>query len=66
MVGITDIAKIKAIELRGNEEHGLRVKVVGGGCSGFMYELEFDDGGDADKIVDVGGTVVLFIWRVLQ
>ena len=46
MVGITDIAESKAIELRNNEEHGLRVKVVGGGCSGFMYELEFDEASD--------------------
>ena len=23
--------------------HGLRVKVVGGGCSGLRYELSFDD-----------------------
>ena len=55
MVGITDVAKTKAMELRSNEEHGLRVKVIGGGCSGFMYELEFGNEGDADKVVDVGG-----------
>ena len=54
-VGKLAIAKTKAIELREDNSHGLRVKVVGGGCSGFMYELGFDDGGDADKVVDVGG-----------
>ena len=25
------------------ESHGLRLKVVGGGCSGLRYELAFDD-----------------------
>jgi len=25
------------------ESHGLRMKVVGGGCSGLRYELSFDD-----------------------
>jgi len=33
------------------ESHGLRMKVVGGGCSGLQYQLSFDDAvkdGDAD------------------
>ena len=55
MLSITSTAKTKAIELREDESHGLRGKVVGGGCSGVMYELGFDNGGDADKVVDVGG-----------
>ncbi len=25
------------------ETHGLRMKVIGGGCSGMRYELAFDD-----------------------
>jgi len=25
------------------ESHGLRMKVIGGGCSGLRYELAFDD-----------------------
>ena len=32
MLSITSIAKSKAIELRENDNQGLRVKVVGGGC----------------------------------
>ena len=31
MLSITSIAKLKAIELRDDDSHGLRVKVVGGG-----------------------------------
>ena len=41
MLSITNIAREKAIELREDNSHGLRVKVIGGGCSGFMYELGF-------------------------
>ncbi len=55
MLSITDVAKSKAIKLREDGSHGLRVKVIGGGCSGFMYELGFDNERETDKIVDVGG-----------
>jgi iron-sulfur cluster assembly protein len=35
--------------------HALRVKVVGGGCSGLSYQLGFDDQvGDADNEIQSG------------
>jgi len=38
------------------ETHGLRMKVVGGGCSGLRYELAFDDHvGDADTELESHG-----------
>ncbi len=38
------------------ESHGLRMKVVGGGCSGLRYELAFDDDvGDDDTEVESHG-----------
>ncbi len=38
------------------ESHGLRMKVVGGGCSGLRYELAFDDAiGDDDTEVESHG-----------
>ena len=55
MLSITDVAKSKAIELREDVSIGLRVNVIGGGCAGFMYDLGFDNEGESDKIVDVGG-----------
>jgi iron-sulfur cluster assembly protein len=46
MVTITDKAKERIIELRKEEnrsdDHLIRVGVEGGGCSGLMYNLEFD------------------------
>lgn len=46
MITVTDSAKKKAIQLM--EEEGkpnsfIRVGVQGGGCSGLMYQLNFDD-----------------------
>jgi iron-sulfur cluster assembly protein len=46
MVTVSDIAKEKILELREkegkNDNHGIRVAVEGGGCSGLMYNLAFD------------------------
>jgi iron-sulfur cluster assembly protein len=37
------------------ETHALRLKVVGGGCSGLRYELAFDDDlGEADTTLETG------------
>ena len=38
------------------ESHALRMKVVGGGCSGLRYELAFDDEvSDRDTEIAAGG-----------
>jgi len=40
--------------------HGLRLKVVGGGCSGLRYELAFDDRiGERDHQLEIGGVRVI-------
>jgi iron-sulfur cluster assembly protein len=47
MISITDKAKNKIVEIRKQEgkteNHHIRVSVKGGGCSGLMYDLNFDD-----------------------
>lgn len=47
MIYISDKAKEKVHELRANAElddsYFLRVGVVGGGCSGLSYKLDFDN-----------------------
>lgn len=46
MVTVTEQAKDKIIELRQKEglqdNYAIRVGVQGGGCSGLMYDLQFD------------------------
>lgn len=39
-------------------EHGLRVGVKGGGCSGFSYMIEFDTKKDSDQEFEIGGLKV--------
>ena len=46
MIKVTENAKSKALQLMkddGNEGYFIRVGVKGGGCSGLMYELNFDN-----------------------
>ncbi|MFD2937936.1 HesB/IscA family protein [Spirosoma flavum] len=46
MVTVSEIAKNKIVELRQKdgltENTAIRVAVEGGGCSGLMYDLQFD------------------------
>ena len=46
MIKVTENAKTQALQLMsgdGNEGYFIRVAVKGGGCSGLMYELTFDN-----------------------
>lgn len=46
MISLTTKAAEKVKEIREAEDlgsQGLRLRVVGGGCSGFQYDLYFDD-----------------------
>ncbi len=41
---------------------GLRVAVLPGGCSGFQYGLNIEDGpDDDDEVVDIGGGIKVFV-----
>ena len=42
------------------ESHGLRMKVIGGGCSGLQYQLSFDDVvREVDSEIEIGGVRVI-------
>ncbi len=46
MISLTPKASDKVKEIRQAEglgEQGLRVRIIGGGCSGFTYDLFFED-----------------------
>ncbi len=36
----------------------MRIGVVGGGCSGFQYSLNFDEQKEGDRVTDFGGVLV--------
>lgn len=64
MITVTDKAKARIVELRQEEgrtqEHNIRVSVKGGGCSGLMYDLDFDDTvKPADQIFEDKGIKIL-------
>jgi len=62
MVTLTETAAKKISELRleeGKPEWGLRIRLVGGGCSGMSYELGWEDTPtDGDDVVESQGVRV--------
>ena len=57
-IGMTDQAaqKIQALVAeKGIPGGGLRVKVVGGGCSGLTYKMDLDQVRDGDKVFEHAG-----------
>jgi iron-sulfur cluster assembly protein len=58
MISITEQAARKIQTLlaeKGVADGGLRVKVVGGGCSGLTYKMEIDQPRDGDKVFEHNG-----------
>jgi iron-sulfur cluster assembly accessory protein len=53
LVSLTALAAEKVREIRGSEaieaDQALRLRVVGGGCSGFSYDLYFDGKTELDR-----------------
>lgn|ERR1700684_1198418 len=59
-VTLSDSAVCKIRELTAAKpEGGLRVKVVGGGCSGLQYRMEIDSVKDRDKIFERDGAKLI-------
>jgi iron-sulfur cluster assembly protein len=61
-VTLTDraAARIKELIAADNREgQGLRVKVIGGGCSGLQYKVDFDVPKVTDKIFERDGAKLL-------
>ena len=63
LVTVTPAAvdKIRALLVEKNlPDYGLRVFVSGGGCSGLMYNMKFDEEiGEFDKVFDIDGIKVI-------
>jgi iron-sulfur cluster insertion protein len=60
---LTEVAAEKVHEIREAEDiephYYLRVKVAGGGCSGFQYDLYFDEHADGDYMFDTQGVQMI-------
>ncbi len=56
---LTPVAAEKVIEIRQAEDidpsYSLRVKVIGGGCAGFQYDLFFDEHAEGDMEFESNG-----------
>ena len=63
MVHITPVAASKVNEIRDAETieatMALRLRVVGGGCAGFSYDLYFDEPAEVDRQFEVQGVKVV-------
>ena len=59
LVSLTRLAAEKVLEIRAQEtieeDMALRLRVVGGGCSGFSYDLYFDSKGEMDRELESHG-----------
>jgi iron-sulfur cluster assembly accessory protein len=58
-LALTEMAAEKVREIRDAEtieaHYALRVKVMGGGCSGFQYDLYFDEHAEGDYVFESHG-----------
>jgi len=63
LIMLSDKAAEKIIEIRGEESiedsYALRLKVQGGGCSGFSYDLYFDQPQEMDRAFEVKGVKLM-------
>jgi len=63
MVSLSDKAAEKVKEIRGEENieesYALRLKVQGGGCSGFSYDLYFDQPQEGDRPLEIKGVKLI-------
>ena len=62
MITLTGTAAQKLMDLRleeGKPEYGFRIRVVGGGCSGFSYELGWEEqAAEGDNVIESHGIKV--------
>ena len=64
MIQLTEAAQIAAKDLLAKEEgpsSGLRVAVVGGGCSGLSYKLGFDTPSEADETHEYDNGLIVMV-----
>lgn len=62
-ISLTELAAEKVREIRAQEDveahYALRVKVMGGGCNGFQYDLFFDEPTAEDNVFESHGVTLV-------
>jgi iron-sulfur cluster insertion protein len=70
ILGLTEKAAEKVRQIQADESiepgYGLRLRVVGGGCSGFAYDLYFDQVTEMDRTFDSHGVKLVVDQMSLQ
>jgi iron-sulfur cluster insertion protein len=64
LLDITDAAAAKINQIITHDAHGesaLRLRVVGGGCSGFQYQLVLEETPSAEDLVFTSNGITMFI-----
>jgi iron-sulfur cluster assembly accessory protein len=63
MITVTETAaaKIKELMPQGAEEYGLRMRVVGGGCSGLQYQMGLEEAPTPNDKVLTSNGIKIFI-----
>ena len=62
MVMLSTTAAVKLTDLlvaEGAQDKGLRIRVVPGGCSGYSYDMVFDDAAEGDQVFEQDGVKLL-------
>ena len=60
MISLSENAIARIKELASDKPGvGLRVKVVGGGCSGLQYRMELDGAKERDKVFEQNGAMLI-------
>lgn len=59
-ISITEPAAEKIRTLTGGDaSRGLRLKVVGGGCSGLSYKMDLDSPKEGDRVIERDGATLI-------
>ncbi len=61
-IEVTELAQNKLKEILANEKtklQGIRLKVIGGGCSGLSYKIDFDNITDKDSVINLPDLLVM-------
>ena len=61
-ISLSDAAAEKIhglVTAQAKPDHGLRLKVVGGGCSGLQYKMDLDQKRDGDRVFERDGARII-------